>query len=203
MKKIIILTVFLICISSTVFAQRFYFDIGFGFGQVETIIGGNDIIDTLKSAGIQLGESTVDLGLKIGYRPFDNIRLYTVGEFGSIMHRIGYPDSSSFPQIQFNTDLFGPGIIFYPIPYIQLGSSIGFSFARTRSNISEIQTYNGHGFAWNISTAIDVGKGNHGCLIGVKYFNANNTLKTSKAKQNTSMISFFVRYAFRDKTLLF
>ena len=200
MKKIIILTVFLICISSTIFAQGLYFDIGFGLGKAWTKIDGNNVIDVLKSAGIDVNERIApDLGLKIGYNPFNSIRLYTVGEFGMTGHSNNYGDPY-YPSMYFRTIIIGPGIIFYPIPYIQLGSSIGYSFAHTSTNISEIQTYNGHGFAWNISIAIDVEGSDlgHSGLIGIKYFHANNTLKTSKAKQNTSMVSLFIRYAFRN-----
>jgi hypothetical protein len=47
--------------------------------------------------------------------------------------------------------------------------------------------------------AVDLGKGNHGCLIGLKYFNANNTLKTSNADEKASMIGIFIKYAYRKK----
>jgi hypothetical protein len=55
------------------------------------------------------------------------------------------------------------------------------------------------GFAGDISVAVDLGSKNHGCLIGLKYFGAINTLETSGAKQNQSGLSVFVRYTYRYK----
>jgi len=121
----------------------------------------------------------VDLSIKAGYGPFDTIPLYVVGETGGIGHRIY--DRSNY--IQFNSYIIGLGVIFYPVPLIQLGSSIGSSFVANQNNMSELgEMYRSkNGFAWNISAAIDIGKSNHGCLIGVKYFYAYNTLEVSNA----------------------
>ena len=138
----------------------------------------------------------VDIGLKAGYGPFGNIPLYIVGELGGMGHRIDINSN----YIQFNSYIIGTGVIFYPIPLIQLGLSVGYSFV---SNVTDIPWFiaNGSksGFAWNISAAVDLGKGKHGCLIGLRYFNANNTLKTSNEVEKASMIGIFVKYAYRKK----
>jgi hypothetical protein len=55
------------------------------------------------------------------------------------------------------------------------------------------------GLAGDISVAVDLGSGNHGCLIGLKYFGAVNILETSGVDQNQSGLSIFVRYTYRHK----
>lgn len=192
MKKSIILALFLGFAALTVSAQGFYFDIGLGLGKGWTKIDGHDVMDL----GSGLDEIAADIGLKAGYGPFGTIPLYVVGELGGIGHRIY--DSSNY--MQFNSYIIGPGVLFYPIPLIQLGLSLGYSFISNQSDIPGLVFYDSKGgFAWNISTAVDLGKGNHGCLIGIKYFNAHNTLKTSNAAENASMISIFVKYTYRHK----
>jgi len=197
MKKSLILVVFFICTSLAVSAQGFYFDIGLGFGKAWTIVDGDDFVKELKSAGADFHEMAIDLSLKAGYGPFGTIPLYVVGEVGGIGHRIY--DSSDY--IQFNSYIIGPGVIFYLIHLIQLASSIGYSFVANQNNMAELgEMYKSkYGFAWNISAAIDLGKRNHGCLIGVKYFYTNNTLEVSNAVEQASMIGIFVKYAYRKK----
>jgi len=199
MKKGLILVAFFICTSLAVSAQGFYFDIGHGLGKAWTLIDGDDLIKELKSAGKNVNEIAVDLSSKAGYGPFGNIPLYVVGELGGIGHRI----YNSSDYIQFNSYIIGPGVIFYPISLIQLGLSIGYSFAANKTDISYYQMYNSkEGFAWNISAAVDLSRKNHGHLIGIKYFNANNTLEVSNVGQKTSMISIFVKYTHRKKVSL-
>jgi hypothetical protein len=55
------------------------------------------------------------------------------------------------------------------------------------------------GFARDFSVAVDLGGKNHGCLIGLKYFGATNTLKVSEVDQNSSGLLVFVRYTYRHK----
>jgi hypothetical protein len=55
------------------------------------------------------------------------------------------------------------------------------------------------GTAWSISAAVDLGSGNHGCLIGLRYFSATNSLKVTGVDQNSSMVGVFVKYAYRKK----
>jgi hypothetical protein len=195
MKKVIILGVLLVVASLSVSAQVFYFDIGLGLGKGWTEVGGIDMVDSLEDAGVSVDEMAVDIGLKAGYGPFGNIPLYVVGEFAGMGHRIY--DSSGY--IQFNSYIIGPGVIFYPIPLIQLGLSIGYSFVSNQTDMAVNMYDSKGGFAWDISAAVDLGKRNHGLLIGLKYFNANNTLKTSNADEKASMVGIFVKYAYRKK----
>ena len=192
MKKGIILALFIGFVTLTVSAQGFYFDIGLGLGKGWIKINGNEV----NNLGSGVSEIAVDIGLKAGYGPFGAIPIYIVGELGGIGHRF----FDSYNYIQFNSYIIGPGILFYPIPLIQLGLSFGYSFISNQTDIPGFEFYDGKGgFAWNISAAFDLGKGNHGCLIGIKYFNANNTLETSNAKENASMVGVFVKYTFRHK----
>jgi hypothetical protein len=196
MKKTIFLGLFLIMVSLSVFAQGFYFDIGLGIGKGWTKIDGSDIVDELKNAGVNVSELSFDFGLKAGYGPFGNIPVYVVGELAGMGHRIW--DSSNY--MQFNSYIIGPGVIFYPVPLIQLGLSLGYSFISNQTDIPGMTMYDGKGgFAWNISAAFDLGKGNHGFLLGLKYFGANNTLKVSNAEEQASMIGVFIKYAYRKK----
>jgi hypothetical protein len=197
MKRCVILMVLFVCISFAVSAQGLYFDIGLGLGKAWTKVDDVDFFDTLKKAGVSVDEIAVDFGLKAGYGPFSNLPLYVVGELGGIGHRI-YDDSG---YLQFNTYIIGPGVLFYPIPLLQLGLSVGYSFVGNTTDFPGFEMYNSKsGFAWNISAAVDLGGGNHGCLIGIKYFSANNTLEKSRAEEKSSMFGVFVRYAFRQKT---
>jgi len=173
-------------------AQGFYFDIGFGAGKAFTELDGVDVADALGSSVTDVG---VEIGLKAGYGPIARIPLYVVGEFGGIGHRFW----DSYNYLQFNSYLIGPGVVFYPIPLLQLGASVGFSFAANQSDLP-MTMYDSKGeFAWDVSCAVDLGRGNNGCLLGVKFISASNTLEVSGAEENSSLISVFAKYTYRRK----
>jgi hypothetical protein len=196
MKRTVFLGVFLIIVSFAVSAQGFYFDIGVGLGKGWTKVGGINMVASLKDAGARVNEIAVDYGFKAGYGPFGKIPLYAVGEFAGMGHRI----YDSYNHIQFNSYIAGAGMIFYPIQLIQLGLSMGYSFVANRTDLPGWQMYDSKGgFAWNISAAVNFGNGNHGWLIGLKYFNANNTLKISNADEKASMVGIFIKYNYRKK----
>jgi hypothetical protein len=176
-------------------AQGLYFDIGFGYGSGTTKIDGQDMSDYFKSFG-NIDELAVDLGLKLGYGPIAGNPIYVVGVFNGIGNRL----DDGKDNIQFNSYLLGPGIIVYPVDMVQLGLSIGTSWVANQTSVPGIVLYDSDGgFAWDISAAVDLGGKNHACLLGIKYFSASNTLKTSKVKEESSAISVFVRYSFRHK----
>lgn len=196
MKKRLFLAVLFIGVSFAVSAQGIYFDIGIGVGKAWTEVNGVDFVEVLDPSGENIDEIGVDLSLKLGYGPFGSIPLYVVGEFEGIGHRIY--DSENY--IQFNSYLIGPGVIFYPIPFIQLGLSVGYSYIANQTDIPGLSFYNSKsGFAWNVSAAFDLGMNNSGFLIGVKYFNAENTIKITNAKEKASLIAIFVKFAYRNK----
>jgi hypothetical protein len=178
-------------------AQGIYFDIGLGFGSGSTKINDVDMYDLI-NRNSSVKEMTVDVTIfKIGYGPLGNIPIYAVLELSGMGHRI-YDDSD---YIQYNSYLFGPGVIYYPIPLVQLGSSFGYSFVANQTSFPGIMDESDGGIAWNIYAAVDLGSGNHGCLIGLKYFSATNSLKITGVDQNSSMVGVFVKYAYRKKTV--
>ncbi|GHV87747.1 hypothetical protein AGMMS50267_01070 [Spirochaetia bacterium] len=193
MKRIWSVCLLLMGMAFSVSAQSFYFDIGIGFGWPTTKIDGNDLSDIL--SGSKVTDIGVDLGLKAGYGPFGEIPLYAVGEFAGMGHRFQTSDN----YMQFNSYIIGAGLIFYPIPLIQLAGTIGFSYAADQTDLQDVVLpASERGVAWDLSAAFDFGKRNSGFLLGLRYFGSSNTL-TSNEKQDSSIISVFVRYAFRHK----
>jgi len=184
--------------TSPVSAQGPYFDIGIGVGSGTTQINGVDFAKFVKGLGGNIDEMAVDFGFKIGYGPIAHKPIYVIGEFDGMGHRI----EGNSKYVQFNSYLFGPGVIFYPISLLQLGASLGYSWAKLVQENELVDESDGGGFAWNISAAVDLGGGNHGCLIGLKYFSASNDLKLSKVDMESSMIGLFVKYTYRKKEIL-
>jgi len=151
-------------------------------------------------------------GLKIGYGPIGNIPVYAVAVVGS--------EGLSSDIIGYG--FYGLGAIFYPIPLIQLGASLGvastgYNYYILKSTMPENYTENDEkvGFGWNISAAVDLGKGNHGLLLGLQYIGAVTQFSalywpafTSlddykgypiNASVITTSFSIFVKYAYRKK----
>jgi hypothetical protein len=177
-----------------------YFDVGLGIGPAWSEEDGKDFVKTRTKEGT-LKEIAVDLGLKLGLGPFDTIPIYVVGVLGGVGHRI----SADNGHIQLNSYLLGPGVIFYPIPSVQIAASLGYSSVANESSVTNessspdrVVDDSKGGFAGDISVAFDLGAGNHALLGGVRFFGSTNTLE-SGIVLNTSMLSIFLRYAFRHK----
>ncbi len=192
MKRLIIVGSLFLCVSLSAFAQGFYFDVGIGFGSATTEFDGVDFSDSMDST---VDEIAVDLSMKLGYGPVAGTPIYIVGEIGGVGHRF-YDD---FNYVQFNSYLIGPGLIIYPVPMLQLGGSFGFSFVANDTDLPLVFLDSESGLAGNAYIALDLGKGKNGCLIGAKYFKATNTLEITKAEQEATMLSIFIKYAFRHK----
>ena len=197
MRKYFLLAILVILLSFPVMASGFYFDIGFGLGGGWTFIDGNNFLKELEKAGVDVSTLGVNLDLKAGYGPFGRVPLFIVGNFGGIGHRIY--DKNNY--IQFNSYIAGAGVIFYPIKWLQLALDAGMSWGVNQTDIPGIIMYNtsGIGFAWDVSIAADLGGPKHGFLIGLKYIAAYNTLETSKADINSSVLGIFFKYAYRNK----
>ena len=176
-------------------AQGLYFDIGIGAGGAWTSLDGTNVSDAFDFSDGSVTQIGVDLGLKAGYGPIVNKPFYIVGTIGGIGHR--FDDGSDY--LQFNSYIIGPGIIFYPIPLVQMAGSIGYSFVGNQTSLPGSMYESRGGFAGDISVAVDLGRRNHGCLIGLRYFGAINKLETSGVNQAQSGLSAFVRYTFRHK----
>ncbi len=179
-------------IPGSIVAQSLYFDIGLGAGNAITEIDGEDVADSLGSSIDDIG---VDFSVKLGVGPVFNVPLYIVGDFGGIGHRL-YDD---YNYLQFNSYLIGPGIVFYPIPLIQIGASFGYSFVANDTDLP-VEMYDSEGgYAGNVSIAFDFGAEKNGCLLGVKYAFAENTLEVSEAEQKSTALTFMIKYAYRQK----
>jgi hypothetical protein len=186
----------IMALASPVLAQGPYFDIGLGVGSGTTVVDDMNVVKLAKKLGMDAeDQAAVDLGFKVGYGPIAHKPLYVIGELGGI----GHPVKVGSETVQYNSYLIGPGVIYYPIPLVQLGASLGYSWAKIVWKNELMDENDGGGFAWNVSAAVDLGGGNHGCLIGLKYFNASNELKVSEVDMKSSMIGVFVRYAYRKK----
>ena len=103
-----------------------------------------------------------------------------------------------------NSFIIGPGIVYYPISFVQLGLSAGFSFVNNSNTLPgtsfpEFMYSSKGGFAWNASAALDFGRRNHGCLVGIQFFQAINPLQISNVTQNAILLGVFVKYTFRQK----
>lgn len=192
MKKILGIVAVALVLSGNAFSQGVYFDVGLGFGKAQTEIDGKDVSVALANSTSEIG---VDMSLKLGYGPIAGVPVYVVGEIGGIGHRI--QDAKNY--IQFNSYLFGPGVIFYPIPMLQLGASVGLSSVANQSDLPVTFYDSDKGVAGNLYAALDVGNARNACLIGAKYSSTSNTLKVSGVKQESSMLSLFVKYAYRQK----
>jgi len=185
---------------SSAYAQGLYLDVGGGIGSGTTklsgLLGSKGELDVSDNASFDLALEA--FSLKVGYGPFPiDIPIYVVGVIGGFAHQLKY----SYGTAQYNSYLIGPGVVVYPIDMLQLGLSAGISWIanETISNSSITVNETGSGFAWEVSAAANLGSVKHACLLGIKYFSANNEWKSSKVEQKSSMIGIFVKYAFRTK----
>jgi len=214
MKKKVIFAALFFCISISVFAQGFYFDIGAGFGRAWTRFNGENVINILNAEGLQVSPSGMMLSLKAGYGPVADMPIYIVGELGSIWHMLSFDYSLEHHdlyrydhEISFISSIIGPGILYYPVQRVQLGLSAGLSTVNNSSSLpdayfSDLRPNSKGGFAWNASAAMDFGRRNHGCLVGVQLFQAINNLQMSNLTENAFLLSIFVKYAYRQKPQL-
>jgi len=192
MKKLLCVISMVSFLLVSVSAQGLYFDAGLGIGKAETEFNGTNIADSMDSSVRDIG---VGLGLKIGYGPICDLPIYIIGEISGIGHRL----EDDYNYMQFNSYLVGPGIIIYPISIIQLGASFGISYVANETDLPFVFYESEKGYAGNIYCALDFGKDDQGCLVGVQYSKTVNTLEISGAEQNTTLVSIFVKYTFRHK----
>ncbi|MDC7221006.1 MAG: hypothetical protein PQJ59_13810 [Spirochaetales bacterium] len=191
MKRLSILAIFTIVSLSLSAQAALYFDVGGGLGTATTKIDGEDISDSLDSDI----EFAVDINAKVGVGPIANIPVYLVADLGVCRHNY-------YALIDYNlvSYLIGPGLVVYPFPALQISGSAGYSWTANETSATYLTMYDSEsGYAYNVSAAFDFGKRNNGFLLGARYFYSNNTLETSKAEQETSMISIFAKYAYRHK----
>jgi hypothetical protein len=127
-----------------------------------------------------------DLGLRIGGGPSKvGYGLFFVADMSTTVLADNFHSYLSF----------GPGLIFYPIRELQLGSAANFGLIKSHF------FYPGYGY--NFSVAYDMGEGNNGLLLGIKFSSISGKIDTwnerSNNKLESSMIGAFVKYTFRKK----
>lgn len=127
MKKKVIMLLLLIIITFTVSAQNIYFDIGAGIGWGRTNIDGNNVAEyfsdeiTHSIFGLGRGFHNIfSVGLRTGYKFFDHIPLYFTGELMMVNNDFDGEDDTNSDFGTFLSFLVGPGVVYYPIPLIQL-----------------------------------------------------------------------------------
>jgi hypothetical protein len=168
-----------------------YFDIGFGVGPTWATLGGYDIGDN----------TALDFGIRIGGRPIKlgTDRVYIISELNVAIGTYFYDfiDNGSHPYTSIGSFMMGPGVIFYPLQSIQLGSSVGYS-AVVYDGGAVVKSGSRNGIAYNISVALDVenigGIYSWINLMGLKY-----SVNTDLTYIKSSTISFFLKYVYRKK----
>jgi hypothetical protein len=168
-KKILSLFTFFLIQQFYVNAQSVYFDVGLGADyNISTIIYNEDDINN--SYFSYMG---INLGFKAGYCPFNNLPLYFVIGYENIYGPIG------------------PGVVFYPIPLVQLGLSFGLPIGFFSGNF---------GFAWDTSFGVNLGKNNHGVLFGIKYWGLTQKYKNSGDYGDqiiNNAFGLFIKYVYK------
>jgi len=192
MKKLIIALVLVFAVLFSASAQGFYFDIGLGAGKGWSKVDGKSLSDMF--AGTDISEIGVNLGLKAGYGPIAGLPIYMAAAVSGVGHRFSKGDD----YLQLNSYLIGPSLILYPIPLLQLAGTVGFSYTGNLASGSILLPQSKGGFGYEVSLAFDFGRRNHGCLVGVNYYDSFNKLE-SEEKQKTSELGIFVKYAYRHK----
>lgn len=189
MKKNGMICIFLMLIASTVTAQSLYFDIGLGLGSATTKFDDNEV-----DFGSAVSEMGLDLSTKLGAGPLFGAPVYLVAELSAIGHR--FYDATGY--IQYNSYMIGPGLVFYPVSFLQIAASGGYAFNVNQSDVLVMAEGDG-GFGWNVSAAFDLGKSKNGFLLGVKYAMCSTSLADSETVQKATLMSVFIKYAYRQK----
>jgi hypothetical protein len=165
----------------------FYFDAGVGFG-----IGSysEEYTETYQYSNPHISTSGLGFGYGLGLRIGGGL-----SNVGSGLFFVGEANLEIIDHLIFNSNsnslMVGPGIIFYPIRNLQLGTSFGVSSIKGEHENSY------DGYAYNLSVAYDFGKSNHGLLLGASYYGTGGKEDGNEIK--ISKISVFVKYAFRRK----
>jgi len=188
MKKLIIIGLLFTIILFSANAEGIYFDVGIGLGKPTTKLNGVDLFQDFQNAGIDMTQVGVDLGMKVGYGPTE-MPLYLVGVMQLLTHRMS---DSYGDYFTFRSGLIGPGLVYYPMPNVQVAGSFGYSFVSNDTSLAYNMYGSQKGTAWDASIAYCLSTG---LMIGARYMSAKNTLEVTGAEQHSTLISVFIRYA--------
>jgi hypothetical protein len=179
MKKIALLLIFLAIPSFAI-----YVDAGLGYGGASTEIDDKSVDKILCD---DCNEIAVTFGVRVGGQITE--RFWIAGQLAGLGHR--YYDSDAY--VQFNSYLFGPSFIYYPVDHFHLSGSIGLSWTANQTDL-DLDMYDGTGAAIEFTAAYDTGVRGHGALIGMKLFSSSNELKESEKDLSMVGVTFFIAY---------
>ena len=179
MRKIALIVILLAAVNS--FAV--YFNAGFGVGSASTAIDGDDFDKRCENCS-NIG---VMLDFRVGGQVSD--RFWVAGVFECVGNR--YSNSDAF--IQFNSYLFGPSVIFYPVDHFHLSAALGMSWTANDTDARGLDLYDGTGFAYSLTVGFDAGEHN-GPLVGLKIYGSSVELEHSKKDLSTTAIGLFVAF---------
>jgi len=193
MRKTVALTalVGLLAFSGMAQVKEYYVEAGFGAGVGFTSLDGTDFSKLITGS---VSDFAIEFAIKGGMGLFDGLPLYATIEYGGIGHM--FFDNRDY--IQFNSYLLGPGLMYYPIPQLQLAASVGYSFTANSANDGIVDN-SSSGIAWNLSAGYEIGEGRRRALVGLKYINTYNELDKTKVTMNSSAVCVFVRYVWRNR----
>lgn len=194
MKKIGLIVIVIILIAFKAVAADSYFDVGLGFG----MIGNTEFDDSYFAKDIFTDNRALnyDTGFKIGAKILKEYPLYLVGN-ASVFGKTIENDEDSKDYLWVNSFLIGPGLVAYPLPFIQVGTSFGYSFTLNKSNLNSVEFEDGKGFATNATIAYEYkDKANNKALIGLSYSISRNTTESDNVEK-LSVFSIFIKYSYR------
>jgi len=198
MKKLIIIITLLTIALFTVSAQGIYLDVGLGYGIGLSFADEVNVSDTLKESSEDFNELCVSGGLKLGIGPIAQKPIYIVAAAGGFGHRF-YDKEHNF---QINTYYIGPGLIYYPFPFMQFALTGGYSFITNETTLTDFNIYNSKsGIGGEVSLALDLSRSRSGYLFGVSASAAQITLENEEedVKMLSTAFSAFIKYTFRQK----
>jgi hypothetical protein len=179
-------------------AEGLYFDVGVDFGKAWTVLREERAVKVFER---EVGEDAIDVGagmsLKAGYGPIVDSRFYGVVEGSLIGSMIISLDSNKV--IWYDSFMTGVGIIYYPLYLLQIGSTVGLSWNYTMGGPEYLIDRTAVGIAWNVTVAADIGEGEQGILLGIKYYGSVVGIESKAVIQAQHMIGIFVKYAYRLK----
>jgi hypothetical protein len=225
MKRLVIYVVLTVCLLVPLHSG-FYFDGGAGIGFGTSKIDGNNITDN--DYGGFKTKPSFEFGFRGGFALTD--QLFITGEYLRVQHS-AYMSDSDYEysrwydagyevdiDIKFGINYFGAGVIFYPIPMLQLGASLGLAVGSYKEDISytewywsdwgdyhESESYSGSydissSIAFNMSAAFDIALSeNHGLLAGVRFFRSGGKISGGghSVSTSTQTIGAFARYRYK------
>lgn len=165
MKKVLFLV---LAIALNSFAT--YYDYGFGFGNASTHINDKSIE---KPCGSSCENKAIDFNFRIGDKISDH---FTLAAELAVISNTYYGDNTF---TQFMSFFVGPSLIYFPIPSLQLSSSLGVTRSYNDYDKKYVDLHDNIGLGMSASAAFHLGK-ERGALIGVKVYAIESEVEYKK-----------------------